>query len=530
MRPLLVAVPDTGALPSSLQNFSRGTSDTEPNCACAATALASPTAKNIVRKRTAFRAPKKATAEAKRNASNANSSGNDGGGRFAPGLEYEILKADAVVLLGLAHALSYGIFIKTVFPAGLDGYRTPAPSRQASQNNPVVSNNITSAVSDSSSRNASSLCISAIADSSPACSVASTPAPAPALAQGRGRLFGRWGTSTVHHLVLVRVHLEIQTRQRQHARPRAGRPRTQGKGALRRDSVREIVVAGAPRFFVVQRVGSRTPSLCFMCVPFRVSFSFAGRACLPAYFVPGTRRPIRYVVCPMHVGVAEILIPIAAPRRVLRAAAHVLGLADLVSSPICPVTIFVWDRIFGYGVVFQRYLHPTCSLLSLPTLSSCSHLSLNKFSAAKGMGSVTSPVLIGSLPNLCSFGILLVQVCVLHIPPKDSRLVKCLVYSMLFAITFDTCLNVTDVQFWYAASDTFGSLLLQASTNASTRLVAKDIVQVILETNIFSATVALVALILFISCPVCAWFQPLNHRKWLTLVLTGRLASAQRCS
>ncbi|KAF8208040.1 hypothetical protein K438DRAFT_1961553 [Mycena galopus ATCC 62051] len=238
--------------------------------------------------------------------------------------------------------------------------------------------------------------------------------------------------------------------------------------------------------------------------------------------------------------------------------------------------------------------------------------SMKKFSTAKGMGAVTSPVLIGSLLNLFSLGILLVQVHTYHLCfPKDSRIVKCLVYSILFAITFDTCLNVTDVQFSYAAS--FGNLeafsdarfanftgpimgsvigltvhlffcyrifvirrtawplcillalvsmtqlvgglgsgilayvqqfhihgfkahdiialedrahadliylwligghaadvlitvvmtalLLQATMNDSTRLVAKDVVQVILETNIFSATVALVALILFVSFP-----------------------------
>ncbi|KAF8192222.1 hypothetical protein K438DRAFT_1762222 [Mycena galopus ATCC 62051] len=175
---------------------------------------------------------------------------------------------------------------------------------------------------------------------------------------------------------------------------------------------------------------------------------------------------------------------------------------------------------------------------------------MNKFSAAKGMGSVTSPVLIGSLLNSCSFALLVVQASayfayvalnllmntsgldIYHLCfTKDSRLVKYLVCSTLFAITFDTCLN----EFWYAVSYTFGSLvatprtyssrsscmttlgrfhivqprralthsffqLLQASMNASTRLVAKDVVQVILETSSFSATVALVVLILFVSC------------------------------
>ncbi|KAG6815974.1 hypothetical protein H0H87_009701 [Tephrocybe sp. NHM501043] len=75
--------------------------------------------------------------------------------RFAPGLEWEILNADAVVLLGLTNALSesymgylqcmyalnsahskFSKLYKTVFPNGLDAYTTPsatpAPSRKSS--------------------------------------------------------------------------------------------------------------------------------------------------------------------------------------------------------------------------------------------------------------------------------------------------------------------------------------------------------------------------------------------------------------
>jgi hypothetical protein len=75
--------------------------------------------------------------------------------RFEPGLEWEILQADAVVLLGLTYALSesymgyaqcvYALnsahskftkLFKTVFPNGLDNYSTPAttpkPSRKPS--------------------------------------------------------------------------------------------------------------------------------------------------------------------------------------------------------------------------------------------------------------------------------------------------------------------------------------------------------------------------------------------------------------
>ncbi|KAJ7691441.1 hypothetical protein B0H17DRAFT_1331099 [Mycena rosella] len=78
----------------------------------------------------------------------------DGGGRFAAGLEWEILNADSVVLLGLTHALSescigyfqcmyalntaHGKFTKlwkAVFPSGLEGYAsqnpTPVVSRSA---------------------------------------------------------------------------------------------------------------------------------------------------------------------------------------------------------------------------------------------------------------------------------------------------------------------------------------------------------------------------------------------------------------
>ncbi|KAJ7032573.1 hypothetical protein C8F04DRAFT_958936 [Mycena alexandri] len=75
----------------------------------------------------------------------------DGGGRFTPGTEYEILGADAVVLIGLTHALSesyMGYFqcmyalnaahskftklYKTVFPAGLEQYEARSASRAAS--------------------------------------------------------------------------------------------------------------------------------------------------------------------------------------------------------------------------------------------------------------------------------------------------------------------------------------------------------------------------------------------------------------
>ncbi|KAF7354120.1 Mitochondrial outer membrane protein [Mycena venus] len=174
---------------------------------------------------------KKAAADAKKaNAEKKN--GRDGGGRFAPGLEYEILHADAVVLLGLTHALSesyMGYFqcmyalnaahskftklYKTVFPAGLDAYKTPAPSRTASSSNLKlpsapsisVSTSDSSSLSVASSRNASSLSVSTLASASPSPSPsapstplsATTPPPAavPAPAPTKS-LFGRWGAST----------------------------------------------------------------------------------------------------------------------------------------------------------------------------------------------------------------------------------------------------------------------------------------------------------------------------------------------
>ncbi|KAF8208039.1 hypothetical protein K438DRAFT_1961552 [Mycena galopus ATCC 62051] len=76
--------------------------------------------------------------------------------------------------LNVAHCKFTKLY-KTVFPAGLDG---PAPSRKVSQDNLAVPNS-TSAASSSlsvvSSRNASPLSISTIADSSPVSGVASTP-------------------------------------------------------------------------------------------------------------------------------------------------------------------------------------------------------------------------------------------------------------------------------------------------------------------------------------------------------------------
>ncbi|KAF5337705.1 hypothetical protein D9758_017342 [Tetrapyrgos nigripes] len=80
--------------------------------------------------------------------------------RFPPGIEWEILNADAVVLMGITHALSesymgylqclYALnnahskftkLYKLVFPAGLEGYSTPAasPSVSRKSSNPNLS-------------------------------------------------------------------------------------------------------------------------------------------------------------------------------------------------------------------------------------------------------------------------------------------------------------------------------------------------------------------------------------------------------
>ncbi|KAJ7221780.1 hypothetical protein B0H12DRAFT_1031466, partial [Mycena haematopus] len=65
--------------------------------------------------------------------------------------------------------------------------------------------------------------------------------------------------------------------------------------------------------------------------------------------------------------------------------------------------------------------------------------------------------LIGSLLNFFFFGTLLAQVYVYHVSfSNDSRIVKSLVYFLLFATTFDCCLNALDVTFWYGTS--FGDL------------------------------------------------------------------------
>ncbi|KAJ7203157.1 mitochondrial outer membrane protein IML2 [Mycena pura] len=166
----------------------------------------------------------------------------DGGGRFAAGLEYEILTADAVVLLGLTHALSesymgylqcmyslnaahskFGKLYKTVFPAGLDAYRTPSPSRRPSNSNlaaaaqhllPLPSASAsTLSVAGSTSTSGASLLVQSANASTTALALSSTstassnvspitrasensPAPASKPPTITKSIFGRWGTSS----------------------------------------------------------------------------------------------------------------------------------------------------------------------------------------------------------------------------------------------------------------------------------------------------------------------------------------------
>ncbi|KAF7305955.1 hypothetical protein HMN09_00749900 [Mycena chlorophos] len=146
----------------------------------------------------------------------------DGGGRFVAGVEYEILAADAVVLLGLTHALSesymgylqcmYSLnaahskftkLYKSVFPTGLDAYHTPVPSRSPS----------------SLSLSAASIS-TASASASPSESGASTPSSA---APSTSSLFGRWGasvTSLASSTSANKAELEEQQRIEKYERER----------------------------------------------------------------------------------------------------------------------------------------------------------------------------------------------------------------------------------------------------------------------------------------------------------------------
>ncbi|KAL5513993.1 hypothetical protein ACEPAG_2754 [Sanghuangporus baumii] len=133
----------------------------------------------------AARALADSEAGAKKGSKNTKSA-NGGKSSFPPGVEYEILQADAIVLQGLVHALSesymgylqclYALnnahsrftkLFKTVFPTGLDSYITPAttPTPSRSPSTPSLAESVQSAAKT--------------------VSVPATPS--------RGSFFGRWG-------------------------------------------------------------------------------------------------------------------------------------------------------------------------------------------------------------------------------------------------------------------------------------------------------------------------------------------------
>ncbi|KAK7055420.1 hypothetical protein R3P38DRAFT_3253480 [Favolaschia claudopus] len=71
--------------------------------------------------------------------------------------------------------------------------------------------------------------------------------------------------------------------------------------------------------------------------------------------------------------------------------------------------------------------------------------------------SITFPILLGALLNSFLLGTLLVQIFIYHSSfPEDSRVFKGLVYFIGLAVTVDTCLNISDVAFWFGTS--FGDL------------------------------------------------------------------------
>ncbi|KAK7443214.1 Mitochondrial outer membrane protein iml2 [Stygiomarasmius scandens] len=113
--------------------------------------------------------------------------------RFTPGLEWEIMNADAVVLQGITHALSesymgylqclYALnnahskftkLYKAVYPAGLSGYSTPAASPSVSRKSSNPSLSSTSSEKPALKPKASSGNLSMI---------------------GKASFFGRWGAS-----------------------------------------------------------------------------------------------------------------------------------------------------------------------------------------------------------------------------------------------------------------------------------------------------------------------------------------------
>ncbi|ETW86282.1 hypothetical protein HETIRDRAFT_471663 [Heterobasidion irregulare TC 32-1] len=124
------------------------------------------------------------------------------GARFPPGIEYELIHADTIILLGLTNAISesymgylqclyalnnahskFSKIYKTVFPAGLDAYATPAASRRPSRKPSTVS--LASQAPSTASTASSAL--------PPAASPAS--ASSVSLSSRATGFFGRWGSS-----------------------------------------------------------------------------------------------------------------------------------------------------------------------------------------------------------------------------------------------------------------------------------------------------------------------------------------------
>ncbi|KAJ7433137.1 hypothetical protein B0H11DRAFT_2377006 [Mycena galericulata] len=70
---------------------------------------------------------------------------------------------------------------------------------------------------------------------------------------------------------------------------------------------------------------------------------------------------------------------------------------------------------------------------------------------------VVSPLLFGSLFNFLSFGILVIQIYVYRACfPRDSLIIKSLVYSIFLAFLVCTCLSASDMYYWFGSG--FGDL------------------------------------------------------------------------
>ncbi|KAJ7739056.1 hypothetical protein DFH07DRAFT_965879 [Mycena maculata] len=101
--------------------------------------------------------------------------------------------------------------------------------------------------------------------------------------------------------------------------------------------------------------------------------------------------------------------------------------------------------------------------------------------------------------------------------PKDRLVIKFLVYFTLLAMTVCTVLSALDIEFWFGRGfDTLfyhslmGSIIATLCSTADvlpqTRDVLKNIVRLV-ETNIFSATVALLGLFLLVGIPNATYFS-----------------------